>query len=138
MGQISKSAASLRIIGETLVPDEITSLLGCQPSASQVKGQVIRGPKTGKERTCHSGAWRLRADDCEPENLDGQIADLLGMMSDDLEIWKTLASKFRIDLFCGLFMEGANEGLGISPEMLRALGERGILLGLDIYGPDCD
>jgi Domain of unknown function (DUF4279) len=80
----------------------------------------------------------LHAEDCEPENLDAQIASLLGRLSNDLKIWETLASKFRIDLFCGLFLKGGNEGLGISPEMLRALGERGILLGLDIYGPDCD
>lgn len=137
MGQISKSAAGLRIIGETLVPDEVTALLGCQPSKSQLKGQVIRSAKTGKERTCHTGSWHLHAEDCEPENLDGQITDLLGRMSSDLEIWKSLASRFRIDVFCGLFMEGTMEGLQISAESLRALGERGILLDLDIYGPDC-
>jgi hypothetical protein len=137
LGQISKSAAGLRIIGETLVPDEITALLSCQPSASQVKGQVIQGAKTGRERTCHTGSWHLHTGDCEPENLDGQIADLLGRMSGDLQVWKSLASKFRIDLFCGLIMERENEGLRISPEMLYALGERGILLCLDIYGPDC-
>jgi hypothetical protein len=47
---------------------------------------------------------------------------------------RLLESKYRIDLFCGLFMEGTNEGLQISPETLHALGERGISLGLDMYG----
>jgi len=63
-----------------------------------------------------------------------QVAQILGRLSGDLEIWRSLESKYRIDLFCGLFMEGTNEGLQITPETLHALGERGISLGLDMYG----
>lgn len=33
-------------------------------------------------------------------------------------------------------MGGWNEGVEISPATLLALGERGILLGIDLYGPD--
>ena len=50
-------------------------------------------------------------------------------------MWNELASKYDIDLFCGLFMEKGNEGMEISPKTLQALGERNILLGLDIYDP---
>jgi hypothetical protein len=46
-----------------------------------------------------------------------------------------IASKYRVDPFCGLFMDGGNEGLTISPASLVALGQRGIELALDVYGP---
>ena len=35
-------------------------------------------------------------------------------------------------------MGGTNEGVTISATTLKALGERGIELALDIYGPDTD
>jgi hypothetical protein len=54
----------------------------------------------------------------------------------DIETWKALTSRFRVDLFCGLFMSGGNEGLAISPGVLFALGQRGIELALDVYGPE--
>jgi hypothetical protein len=33
-------------------------------------------------------------------------------------------------------MDGSNEGLCLSSEALAMLGERGLALGLDMYGPD--
>jgi len=80
--------------------------------------------------------WRLLAEDREPEDLDGQITELLSRLTSDLEAWRNLASRFRMDLFCGLCLESLNEGVSISPSSLAALGERGIELALDIYGSD--
>jgi hypothetical protein len=77
--------------------------------------------------------WRLCAVAREPEDLDGQIAELLSMMTADLEIWKSIAKKYKVDLFCGIFLRESNEGLSITPESLAALGLRQIELALDIY-----
>jgi hypothetical protein len=41
-----------------------------------------------------------------------------------------------VALFCGWFMRESNEGVEISAHTLGLLGERGIVLSLDIYGPD--
>lgn len=72
----------------------------------------------------------------EPENLDGQIEEILGKLTDNLVVWSKISEQFEVDFFCGLFMGGSNEGLSLSPRTLAALGERGIELGLDIYAPD--
>jgi hypothetical protein len=138
MAQIHKSVATLRIAGDELIPSEITALLGCMPSYDQFKGQVILGKNTGKKRIAKTGLWSLYAVECEPENLDKQISELLGKLPDDITIWKSLAKKFKIDLFCGLFMENGNEGMEISPLQLKMLGERGIILALDIYDGNDD
>ena|SRR2546428_10141149 len=116
MGGLDKSVATLRIIGDELDPAAITRLLGCHPSHAAF------------------GIWRLEASERAPGDLDGQIEELLRQVSDDLHVWDTLARTYRVDLFCGLFMESDNEGIALAPESLMALGRRHIRLDLDIYG----
>jgi hypothetical protein len=135
MAQVARSLASLRISGDELMPSEITEALGCEPTESHIKGENIVGKNTGNVRITKSGMWRLNASERIPENLDAQIIEILSKLSRDLEVWKEIGSRFSIDLFVGLFMDESNEGLDMSPSSLKELGDRGILLGLDIYGP---
>jgi hypothetical protein len=136
MAQISKSAATLRISGDNLIPSEITSILGCKPSFEQIKGQEIVGKNTGHKRIALTGMWRLQAKKYEPENLDLQISEIFEQLSKDINKWEILSSKYDMDLFCGIFMEKEMEGMDVSVTSLKTLSERGIRLGLDIYGPD--
>ena len=135
MAHIHKSAATLRIMGENLIPAEITNLLGCEPTHEQTKGQVFTSKSSGSKRTAKAGIWRLQAKETTPENLDVQIEEIFNKLSSDLDVWESLKTEYDIDLFCGIFMSGSNEGMEISPSSLKLLGERGIKLGLDIYGP---
>ena len=137
MAHLQRAVASLRIAGDNLVPEEITALLGAPPTHAQAKGEELP-LKSGGTRTALFGQWRLHAADTEPEDLDGQVAELLGKLTSDLSVWRNLSSRFNIDLFCGWFMGGDNEGVTVEPRTLQALGERGISLALDIYGPDSD
>ena len=111
-------------------------LLGCEPTHAQRKGD--RTPVKSGERVAKSGMWRLLASDKEPEDVDSQVAEILGKLTADLDAWGSLSSRFRVNLFCGWFMNEGNEGLSISPSNLVALGERGIELELDIYAPSAD
>lgn len=138
MACISRSAATLRIIGDDLVPDEITRLLGASPTHAQTKGDKIVGKNTGNERIAGFGMWRLQASDCKPEDLDGQIRFIFNQLTDDLAVWKSLASQYKMDLFCGIFMECFNEGMELSPESLLVLGSRGVKMDFDVYGPISD
>jgi len=138
MAHISKSAATLRIMGDDLVPAEITNLLGANPTFEHSKGQVFTSKSSGNKRTTKTGMWRLQAKDAKPENLDVQIEEIFNQLSSDLELWESLKEKYSIDFFCGIFMRSSNEGMEITPMSLRLLGERGVKLGLDIYGPDED
>ena len=133
MAMLGESAACLRIVGDDLVPEEITRLLGGTPTHFHVKGEQRVSKAAARPRPYKSGMWRLNAKDCIPENVDGQIEEILGQLTDDLTVWKTLAEDYEIDLFCGWFMTGSNEGLSISPKWLLALGSRGIELSLNLY-----
>ncbi len=138
MAQIEHSAVSLRIIGDTLMPDEISKMLGASPTYSQFMGETLIGKKTGNKRIAKFGMWQLSVADSTPENIEDQIDQLLGQLTNNLDIWSKIANQFKVDLFCGLFMAGGNEGLHLSPQILVAIGQRGIVLGLDIYGPAQD
>jgi hypothetical protein len=132
MGSIQKSAATLRISGDDLVPEEVSRLLACSPTRSHRKGETTVG-QTGIERTAKSGMWMLTCEDRQPEGLDHQIGELLDKLTADIEAWQTVCSRYEVDFFAGLFMGGENEGLTISPASLAALGRRGIELSLDVY-----
>jgi Domain of unknown function (DUF4279) len=135
MAHISKSVASLRLMGDDLIPAEISKILGSDSTSGHFKGEVILGKTTGREYIKKFGFWRLKAKDAEPENLDGQVAELLSKLTKDLAVWTDLKSRFEIDLFCGLFMDVSNEGFELSSVTLASLAERGIAIGFDIYGP---
>lgn len=137
MGSLGRSVATLRITGDDLVPEEISALLCAQPTHGQRKGDVL-ALKSGATRIAKFGQWRLHASDKEPEDVNRQIAELLGKLTQDLQIWRELGKRFRIDFFCGWFMTESNEGVSITATALHALGERGIELDLDIYAPDTD
>jgi hypothetical protein len=118
MANVSKSVATLRVIGDNLLPNEITEALGCSPTKSMVKGEVIRNQKSGREFSPKTGMWRLDAKDFYPENIDAQVAELLGQLTEDLSVWSKLKERYDIDFFCGLFMEKTNEGAPISANTL--------------------
>lgn len=133
MGPLSETKATLRFFGEALDPDEITRLLGKEPTSTGRKGQVIQRPAR-EDRVLRQGSWRLTVAGAIPGDLDDQIAQLLAGTTTDLSVWKQLSEKFRGNVFCGLFMEDINEGISISPSTLASMGERGLVLDLDIYG----
>jgi hypothetical protein len=138
VGQFQSSQATLRVIGDTLLPDEVTRLFGREPSASQRKGERFVGSKTGSQWTAKTGMWRLEATEREPEDLLAQIAELLGKLPDNMDVWTKIRETNEIDLFVGLFMSSGNNGVSISPAQLLALGERGIELVMDVYDPSED
>jgi Domain of unknown function (DUF4279) len=131
MGPLKTSKATLRIVGDALDPLQITQALGRSPHLSHRKGETKRNGSPAV-----TGQWHLEASPASPGDLDAQVAEILGSLSQDLSVWRELRRLYRMDLFCGLFMEGSNQGLEISADTMRALAERGIDLGLDMYSTD--
>ena len=138
MASLDQTAASLRVFGDDLDPKQVTRLLGHEPSGAELKGQEIIGKSSGKTRIAKTGSWRLSATKRSPGDLDAQIEEILSKLSSDMNVWNALSGRYRVDLFCGLFLRGWNEGLTISAKSLAALGNRGIDLGLDIYDGESD
>lgn len=134
MGYLQKSAASLSFHGDDLDPKQITTRLGIQPTVGVRKGDIWLTAR-GAEKVARTGSWRLEVGSCEPEDLDGQITRLLSPIADDLEAWRVFSALYRGRIFAGLFLGSGNEGLTLQPGTMLLMGERGLLLDLDIYGP---
>jgi len=136
MPAIDRSVASLRIIGDDLLPQEITDLLGGAPTSSHAKGDIVRHPHPGaKERVARFGMWSLRSTARAPENVDEQVAEILAGLTSNLAAWQTITQKHRAEIFCGLFLKEVNEGFTLKPQTMAALCARGLSIGFDIYGP---
>jgi hypothetical protein len=124
----------LRFFGDELDPDEITARLGHPPSVGMKKGGTWL-TKSGKEKVARTGSWRLEAADRQPGDFDSQIAQILEGLSKDLAVWGDLTTRFKADVFCGVFMKESNEGLSLSAKSMLDLGVRRLSLDFDVYDP---
>lgn len=138
MAALARAVATLRLFGDDLDPERVSELLGVSPTWSERKGDVTPSKSPGGARIARTGSWRLQAADSTGDNADRQISEILDQLTTDLDVWKSLAARFDVDLFCGWFLEESNEGVTLSSNTLLALGERGIELDVDIYGSGKD
>ncbi len=129
MGTVRETAVSVRFGGDDLDPDEITKLLGTAPDAAHRRGDAMPQGRG----VWRSGLWSCQAPRVIPGDLDAQVARLFAMMTPDLSVWRDLCTRYRGDVFCGLFLEDSNEGIVLSTEAMRAIADRSLTLGLDIY-----
>lgn len=132
MGILHESSVSIGFFGDDLDPEEITAALGAEPTVCVSKGGQWK-TKWGAGQTAVTGSWRIKAERCQPGDLDRQINCLLDGLSSDLLVWRYFAERYRGRAFCGLFLNSVNEGLTLRAETLLRLGERGLLIDLDIY-----
>ena len=136
-GPIDRCKVTLRVIGDDLLPEEVTQLLGCSPTQCETKGMPVLGDDGRLLRTAKSGAWRfiITSEEAGTADVEEVVLHLLGRLPSDRAVWQSLGDRFDIDLFCGLFMESNNRGFSLSPSVCRELAERGIEIGFDIYCP---
>ena len=136
-GPIDRCKVSLRIIGDDLDPDQISSLLECEPSSKTRKGEIVADDGTGRQRISPFGSWRLESTESEQVDLEEQVLKLLSRVIEDPEVWLRLTNQYKVDLFCGVFLdEGSwNRGFSLSPGVLKELAERNLEIGFDIYAP---
>jgi hypothetical protein len=101
--------------GGSVDKDEVSRLLVCESDRANLRH------------------WCLHAPDKAEADLDSQVAWILSRVTDDLDVWNRLVVEYRIDIFCGLFMERKNRGVSLSPRSMAELSVRGIQIGFDIY-----
>ena len=69
-----------------------------------------------------------------PGDIETQIVDLFAKLTDDLNVWQSLTSRFESDLFCGLWLDGFNSGQSLDARTIALISDRSLKLDLDIYG----
>jgi hypothetical protein len=140
-GPVDRCKVTLRVAGEGMDPGGITSQMKLEPTFALSPGRAIRASDGTVRRVDPVGRWHFTVDSDEVEELrrwpSDIVEDLIRVLFDrlpaDPAFWKELAERYRVDLFCGLFLYRGNRGFCLSPEICKLLGERGIEIGFDIY-----
>lgn len=129
-GEVERIKVSLRFSGDDLDPDRISNLLGCQPTKSYRKGDVLSSKRSS--RIAHTGFWSLSAVEEDTSTLEMKVRGLLDRISADSAAWNSL-SRFQGNIFCGVFIEDWNRGFSLSSELMQDLVERKLTIDFDIY-----
>ena len=136
-GEVDEYRLTLRISSDELVPEEITTTLGVQPTSAHRKGELIGARREGGPRA-RTGSWHLRLDAAPGTTFEDLAMSLLSQLPSNHDIWARIRANHTIELFCGVFLRNWNRGMFITPTLMQELASRGIGLGLDIYAPDDD
>jgi hypothetical protein len=134
-GPVDRFTISLRICGEDLDPEHVSTLLCCAATQTERKGVPISYPG-GSTRVPKRGRWSLTIDSkaCdESDDVEDAVRMLLARLPSDPELWASLTSAYAVDIFCGLFLASTNRGFSISPEVSKLLSDRQVGIGFDVY-----
>lgn len=131
-GRVDEASICLRIFGDDLDPDELTTRLGVQPTSFCRKGDLFQGKRY--ERIEKTGRWLLDRPHSS-DDIDVIVKKLLLDLPDSISLWESLHKRFAIDLFLGVWMRDWNRGFSLLPDTLAMLGDRKLQIGFDIY---CD
>jgi hypothetical protein len=134
-GPVDRFTITLRICGEGLDPEHVSTLLCCAATQTERKGVPISGPG-GSTRVPKRGRWFLTIESkaCdESDDVEDAIRMLLARLPPDPELWASLTSAYAVDVFCGLFLASTNRGFSISPEVSKLLSDRQVGIGFDVY-----
>jgi len=133
MAFVHRSAVTLRFLGDNFDPGDISAALGVKATHSVRKGGTSLTPN-GRQFIARKASWLLKVPDESPGDLDKQIAALMSMAPCmDFDICKDLSERFKGEIFAGVFLSGLNQGIGLLPETMLALGLRGLEIEFDIY-----
>ena len=123
--------AWLRVMSEDLQPDSITSLLGIQPTRTQVRGDL---PQPTSKHPYKFGGWFLESADHvqsrdSRRHLDWLLAQLRGKSA---AITQLRGLGYLVDL-CVRWDSVGHGGPTLSPTHMEQLGALGIELWFDVY-----
>jgi hypothetical protein len=108
------------------------------PSRTFARGDEVRH-KRAPVRITKFGLWALDAPETQPADIDTQVSELWGPLTQDLGVWRDLANRFGLDLFCGWFMKfGNDKGTRHRTRHAQSTGGTHIELNLDIYSGDSE
>jgi hypothetical protein len=132
MDSLHRASATLLISGDSLVPDELTALLGVQPTLGIRKGETFRASH-GEEIEARKGKWFFGGNWRSPPDLDEQISELLLALPSRTELWVELTSRFECWLSIGAYLGDWTGGITLAPATLKLLAERNLAIDLDLY-----
>jgi hypothetical protein len=125
------------VFGDSLEPEEVSALLGRDPTRCHRKGDPRRSDGSGKTRAVEpTGAWILDSWLPEKAEIEEHAEALLAAVSNDSDEWASLTARFSASILCSAFLDQYNEGFELSPRLAQSLADRGLVIAFDVYSGD--
>jgi hypothetical protein len=129
------SAASICIVTESMSPQEISNVLGIEESRSYNKGDPISRKKIdGPVRS--ESLWVFESDIEPSYMLDCHIEKLVEIIEKNIESFKLLLSRCKIEIFCGFSSGNGQGGFTINSDLLKRLTIIPMDIVFDLYPPE--
>lgn len=131
-GSFEEFSIGINFISDKLDREEITRLLGAEPTKSWNPGEPHRVGNTKKTRVTDFGNWYLttKRDNIE---INEKLMDLMINLTRDLNVWKYLTTKYQAWIDVAGYMENWNREFSLKPEVMKLLAERNLEIVFDIY-----
>jgi hypothetical protein len=129
-GIVDESSATLAVYGENLEPQDVTALLGVEPTRAFRKGDK-QGPRSP---AMPHGAWFLEVRGIAPAGPDTQLEILLSKLRAPGSVWRELNDRYTVQVRFAVHFEGWNKGFELNKNLTSRLADLGAGLTFDIYG----
>jgi hypothetical protein len=121
-------SATLRIHGDALLFDEISSQLGVSPSHQHHKG-VKRSASAPAWR---DDAWHFSPDIPGAEPLERHIQALWEVVAPHVEYLKSLKGRYKVDVFCGYHSNSDTAGFEVPHTCLELFTALEVPFGISV------
>ncbi len=111
------SIRDIFLIGATSEAEQISQLLGMEPSWVHRKGEMLEGASAPAK----GSTWDLHCRPGTGDSMEEQIRALLDVLTPKAEEMKSLASRFHADLNVAHSCGGGSTVLGLDREVLQRL-----------------
>jgi hypothetical protein len=127
MAELEHTTVSIRFAGKDLDPVRLSELL--RFTRTVTTQSIVRSRKNG------TVIWSISYEGNEKLSVVEKIEALLAMFTKEKSAWAQARENVKADIFCGLFLDGWNQGFGLTPELMREISDRNLEIGFDVYAP---
>ena len=131
-GNFEEFSVGVNFYSENLDREEITRLLGHNPTKAWNAGE--RHPMGNEKRTriTNWGKWYLSSER-DSTDLNIKLKNFFENLTDDLDKWQTLTSKYESWVDVAGYMNNWNRGFIVETDVLKLLSDRNLKICFDIY-----
>jgi len=131
-GSFEEFSVGVNFYSEHLDKDEITSLIGANPTKAWNQGERHQVGNSKKTRITEWGKWYLTSKR-DSKDLNVKLQELFDSLTSDLNNWKILTAKYESWIDVAGYMNNFNRGFSLKPEILKMVSDRNIEIVFDIY-----
>ncbi len=130
MGNYNEIRVSLKIVGFSCKPQEISESLGLEPSKSWEKGDVI--DSRIKRRRAESG-WMIGSGLSDDAPVLTQVETLTYKLLPIKHNFEKLPPEARVSIYCVIYSTDGRPEISFPSETIKALAELDVGMEFDIY-----